>query len=46
MKHKNKLPGETVDAPSLEGFKVRLNGTLGRLIWWVAALLGKVKGWS
>jgi len=27
----NRLPREAVDAPSLEVFKARLNGTLGRL---------------
>jgi len=28
----NKLPREAVDAPSLEVFKARLDGTLGNLI--------------
>jgi len=27
------LPGEVVDAPSLEGFKARLDGALGSLGW-------------
>jgi len=29
---------EPVDAPSIEGFKVRLDGTMGSLIWWVVTL--------
>ena len=29
------LPREAVDAPSLEAFKARLDGALGRLSWWV-----------
>ncbi|KFQ82651.1 hypothetical protein N337_12491, partial [Phoenicopterus ruber ruber] len=32
MKHWNRLPREVVDAPSLETFKVRLDGTLSNLI--------------
>ena len=28
----------TVDAPSLEAFKARLDGAQGSLSWWVAAL--------
>ncbi|KFP50931.1 hypothetical protein N323_02845, partial [Cathartes aura] len=32
VKHWNRLPGEVVDAPSLETFKVRLDGALGNLI--------------
>ena len=34
-----KLPREAVDAPSLEALRVRLDGILGSLSWWVAALL-------
>ena len=30
--HWNRLPKEVVDAPVLEAFKVRLEGTLGSLI--------------
>jgi len=30
----NRLPREVVDAPSLEVFKVRLNGALGSLVWY------------
>jgi len=32
------LPREIVDAPSLEAFKARLDGALGSLSWWLAAL--------
>ena len=33
------LPKEALGAPSLEAFKVRLDGALGSLISWVASLL-------
>ncbi|KFP18302.1 hypothetical protein Z169_03093, partial [Egretta garzetta] len=32
VKHGNRLPSEVVDAPSLETFKVRLDGALSNLI--------------
>ncbi|KFW73577.1 hypothetical protein AS28_12122, partial [Pygoscelis adeliae] len=32
VKYWNRLPREVVDAPSLETFKVRLDGALGNLI--------------
>ncbi|KFZ64193.1 hypothetical protein N321_03503, partial [Antrostomus carolinensis] len=32
VRHWNRLPGEVVDAPSLEAFKARLDGALGSLI--------------
>ncbi|KFP51187.1 hypothetical protein N323_06681, partial [Cathartes aura] len=32
LKHWNRLPREVVDAPSLETFKVRLDGALSNLI--------------
>jgi len=32
------LPREAVGAPSLEVLKARLDGILGSLSWWVAAL--------
>ncbi|KFZ63251.1 hypothetical protein N321_01649, partial [Antrostomus carolinensis] len=32
VRHWNRLPRETVDAPSLEAFKARLDGALGSLI--------------
>ena len=34
----HRLPREAVGAPSLEVFKARLDGALGSLSWWVAAL--------
>ena len=30
----HRLPGDAVDAPSLEVFKARLDGTLGSLVWY------------
>ncbi len=30
--HRNRLPREDVDAPSLEVFKTRLDGALGNLV--------------
>ena len=36
VRHWHRLPREAVDAPSLEVFKARLDGTLGSLIYWVA----------
>jgi len=41
----HRLPRETVDAPSLEVLKVRLDGELGSLIWWVATL-PMAGGWN
>ena len=35
VRHWNRLPREAVDAPSLEAFKVMLDGALSTLIWWV-----------
>jgi len=32
------LSGEAVDVPFLVEFKARLDGNLGSLSWWVAAL--------
>ena len=37
--HWHRLPREAVDAPSIEVLKARLDGALGSLLWWVAALL-------
>jgi len=39
VKYWNKIPREVVDAPSLEMFKVRLDGALSNLIWWLISLL-------
>jgi len=35
----HRLPGEVVDAPSLETFKARLDGALSNLIWMKMSLL-------
>ncbi|KFQ98468.1 hypothetical protein Y956_09468, partial [Nipponia nippon] len=32
VKHWNRLPREVVDAPSLETFKIRLDGALSNLV--------------
>ncbi|KFR14726.1 hypothetical protein N306_12933, partial [Opisthocomus hoazin] len=32
VKHRNRLPREAVEAPSLETFKARLEGTLSNLV--------------
>jgi len=32
------MPKETVDTPSLEAFKARLDMALGSLVWWPATL--------
>ena len=36
--HWNRLPKETVDAPSLEALKARLHVALGSLVWWLVTL--------
>jgi len=38
VRHWHKLPKESVDAPASDVFRVRLDGALGSLIWWVPAL--------
>ena len=38
MRHWHRLPRDTEDVPSSETFKARLEGALGSLSWWVAAL--------
>jgi len=38
VRYWKKLPGEAVDAISLEALKATLDGTLGSLSWWLAAL--------
>jgi len=38
VSHRNRLPGEAVDAPSLEVLKARLDGALGNLVWWEVSL--------
>ena len=39
VKHWQRLPTEVVDAPSLETFKVRLDGALSSLVWLKMSLL-------
>jgi len=39
VKHWHRLPREVVEAPSLETFKTRLDGTLSNLIWLKLPLL-------
>ena len=34
----HRFPREVVNAPSLNAFKATLDGALGSLSWWVAAL--------
>jgi len=38
-----RLPREAVAAPSLAGFKARLDGALSNLVWWKVSLL--MAGW-
>ena len=38
LTHWNRLPKESVDAPSLEAFKARLDVALGSLVWWLVTL--------
>ena len=37
-RHRNRLPREAVDAPSLDVFKARLEGALSNLVWWEVSL--------
>ena len=49
MTHRNRLPKEAVDAPSLEVFKARLDGALGSLVWYEMGrlvVLHVAGGWS
>jgi len=39
VKHWNRLPGEVVEAPSLETFRVRLDRALSNLVWLKMSLL-------
>jgi len=39
VKHCPRLPRGAVAAPSLAGFKARLNGALSTLVWWKMSLL-------
>jgi len=38
MRHTNRLPREVKHAPFLKVLKARLDGALGSLSWWGAAL--------
>ena len=38
VRHRNRLPNEVVDAPSLEAFRARLHVALESLVWWLATL--------
>ena len=40
-----RLPREAVAAPSLAGFKARLDGALGTLGWWKGSL-SMAAGWN
>jgi len=46
VRHWYMLPRETVGAPSLEVLLARLDGALGSLSWWGAALQGVGTRWS
>jgi len=39
VRHQHRLSREAVGSPSLEAFEARLDGPLGRLIWFGPALL-------
>jgi len=39
VRHQHRLSREAVGSPSLEAFEARLDGALGRLIWFGPALL-------
>ena len=44
VRHWNRLPGESVDAPSPEMLKARLDGALSNLVWWKVSL--PMAGWA
>jgi len=39
VRHWHRLPGEVVNAPSLETLKARLDGALSNLVWLKVTLL-------
>ena len=45
VKHWNRLPRETVEAPSLETFMARLDRALSSLVWLKMSLL-TAGGWA
>jgi len=42
VRHWHRLPREAVAAPSLAGFKARLDGALSNLVWLEAYLHGRI----
>ena len=48
VRHWHRLPREAVGAPSLEVLKARLDGALGRLVWWEVSCpwQGVGTGWA
>jgi len=38
VRHWHRLPREAVDVPSLEVFKVSLDGALSNVLWWKVSL--------
>ena len=45
VRHWHRLPGEAANNLSLKAFKAWVDGALGNMIWWVAAL-PMVEGWN
>lgn len=45
VRHWHRLLKEVVDAPSLEVLKARLDGSLGKLVWWEMSL-PMAGGWN
>jgi len=45
VRHWDRLPRESVDAPSLEEFKARLDGALSDLVQWKMSLF-MAGGWN
>ena len=38
VRHWHRLPSEVINAPFLEAFKARLDGTASNLVWWEVSL--------
>jgi len=38
VRHRNRFPREALNAPCMEVFKARLDGTLSNLVWWKVSL--------
>ena len=45
VRHRNRLPSNAVDAPSLEAFKAGLDGAVSNLVWREVSL-PVAKGWN